>query len=223
MIAPYPLKLPLLQHPQKRDLSFHREITNFIQEDRAAVSGLKPSHPPLQCAGEGSLLMTEKLGSDQRLWNGCTVDANECSVGAFRSPMESVGNQLFAGSGFAQNEDGGIGGCNLLHLLQHFPHGFARTHNFFKHRRAIDFLTEYEVLVPESFFSPLSVVDVGCRGVPADDLAAFIFQRVVLNELPSIFSMLEQAHFHIERKSLQQCDSTLIARPIYIVRMAPSR
>ena len=37
MITPHPLELPLLQHAQKRDLSFHREITDFIQEERATV------------------------------------------------------------------------------------------------------------------------------------------------------------------------------------------
>src|SRR5215469_1549091 len=108
MIAPDSLKLPLLEHPQERDLSFHREITDFIQEERATVSGLKPTHPPLECTGECSLFMAEELGSDQRFWNGRTVHADEGSVGAFRSPMQRVGNQLFTGSGFAQNKDGRI-------------------------------------------------------------------------------------------------------------------
>jgi hypothetical protein len=53
--------------------------------------------------------------------------------------------------------------------------GFRRADNFLNHRRAIDFLPQYEVLVAELLFHPLSVVDVGCRHVPADDLTGFVF------------------------------------------------
>src|SRR5215469_11127954 len=70
----------------------------------------------------------------------------------------------------------------------------------------------------------LAVVDVGCRRVPADDLAAFIFQRIVLHKVPAILpALMQKAHLQIERNSLQQSDPTLIAHPIYIVRMAESR
>ena len=102
MITAHPLEFPLLQYPQERDLRFHREIANFIQEERAAVSGFKPSHTPLQCAGESSFLVPEKLGSDQRLRNRRTVDADEGSVGTFRSSMQRASNQLFAGSRLPQ-------------------------------------------------------------------------------------------------------------------------
>src|SRR5215469_6409652 len=108
MVTPHPLKFLFLQYPQERDLRFHGKITDLIQEERATVRRLKPSHPPLKCAGECSLFMAEKLRSDQRLWNRRTVNANERSVSAFRSPMQSTCDQLFAGSGFSQNEDGRI-------------------------------------------------------------------------------------------------------------------
>src|SRR5215831_14044909 len=77
MIAPHALKFPLLQYSQERDLRLYRKITDFIQEQRAPVCGFKPPGPPLQCAGERPLLMSEKLGSDQRLRNRGTVDADE--------------------------------------------------------------------------------------------------------------------------------------------------
>src|SRR6516162_9653512 len=107
MIASHPLKFFLLQYPKERDLGLHGEVTDFIQEERATVSGFKSPHPPLECAGEGSLFMAEELGSNQRFWNRRTVNADKRSVYAFRSPMQGTRNQLFAGSGFAQNKDGG--------------------------------------------------------------------------------------------------------------------
>src|SRR5215469_3373494 len=220
MVTPHPLKFLLLYYPQERDLGFHRKITDFIQEERATVSCFKPAQPPLECAGERSLLVPEKLGSDKRFWNRRTVDADEWSVRAFRSPIQCTGNQLFTGSGFAQNEDGRIRGGDFLNLLQQVPHWFGRTHNFFKHQRAIDFLPQNEVLVPELLFRLLLVVDVGCRTVPANDLAAVIFQRIVLHKAPAILpALIQKAHLQIERNSLQQSDPALIVHPIYIVRM----
>src|SRR5499425_3133042 len=105
MVTPHPLKFLFLQYPQERDLRFHGEITDFIQKERATVSGFKPAHSPLECPGEGSLLVPEKLGSDQRFWNRRTVDADEWSVLALRPPMQCTRDQLLAGSGFTQNED----------------------------------------------------------------------------------------------------------------------
>src|SRR5215469_7830080 len=175
MITPHPLEFPLLQYSQKRDLRFYGEITYLIQEERSAVSCFKPPQTPLQCTREGSFFVPEKLGRNQRLRNGRTIDADEDSGCAFRSPMQSTSNQLFAGSRFAQNEHGGICRRNFLHLLQDLAHGFTRTDNFFKHRRAIDLLSQDEVLSPEPLLLLLLIVDVGYRYVPADDLARFVF------------------------------------------------
>src|SRR5215472_7097026 len=71
-------------------------------------------------------------------------------------------------------------------MSQKLAHRFRRADDFVEHRRAINFLPQNEVLVPELLFHPLSVVDVGCCHVPADDLAIFVFERVVLKELPAI-------------------------------------
>ena len=79
MIAPHPLEFAFLQHPQERDLRFHRKFADLIQEERPAVSRFKPPQTPLQCTGEGSLLVPEKLGRNQRLRNRGAVDADEGS------------------------------------------------------------------------------------------------------------------------------------------------
>ena len=118
--------------------------------------------------------------------------------------MQRARNQLFARSGFAQNEDCRIRRRNLLHLLQHLAHRFRGTDNFLKHRRAIDFLSQNEVLVPEPLFRPLLVVDVGCRDVPADDPAVFVFQRVVLNSCQRYCPLLNKARISSSNGSPSQ-------------------
>jgi hypothetical protein len=62
----------------------------------------------------------------------------------------------------------------LLYLLEYLPHGFAGTDDLFKHRRAIDFLAQNEILVAESLFRFLLIVDIGGRRVPADNPAAVV-------------------------------------------------
>src|SRR6185295_15029274 len=79
IVTSHPLEFALLQHPQQRDLRFHREFADFIQEERPAVSRFKPPHTPLQRAGEGSFLVPEKLRSNERLGNRRAVDTDEGS------------------------------------------------------------------------------------------------------------------------------------------------
>ena len=73
-LLPNPLEFAPLQYPQQRDLRFHRKFANFVQEDRPAIRCFKSAQASLQCAREGALLVTEKLGSDQRLWDCGAVD-----------------------------------------------------------------------------------------------------------------------------------------------------
>src|SRR5215467_7988191 len=99
MIASYPLEFLLLQYSQKRDLRLHWEFADFIQKQRPAIRRLKSAYSPLQCACEGTLLMPEKLGSNQRLRNRSAINLHERSACAFRSPMQGARDQLLASSG----------------------------------------------------------------------------------------------------------------------------
>jgi len=90
---------------QQRDLRFHWDFADFVQEDRPAVGGFKSSKTSLECAGEGAFFVPEKLGSDQRLWNRGAVDSDEGPGCASGPSMQRTRNQFFAGSGVAQDED----------------------------------------------------------------------------------------------------------------------
>src|SRR5580700_2010280 len=140
MTTSHSLKLALLEHTQECDLGFHGEIADLIEEERPAVSGFKPPHTPLQGTSEGAFLVPEKLRGNQRLRDGGAVHADEGSRCAVRSPMKCASNQFFTRSGFAQDENGRIRRCNFCHLLQHLPHGFARTDNLLKHGYTVYFL-----------------------------------------------------------------------------------
>src|SRR6185295_6108506 len=98
----------LLEHAQQRDLDLLGQIADFVEKDRPAIGRFEASEAPLRGAGEGSLLMAEELGGDQRRWDCRAIDGNEGSGGAGRALVDGAGDELLAGSGFAQNQNRGI-------------------------------------------------------------------------------------------------------------------
>jgi hypothetical protein len=189
MIASHSLKLALLEHAQERDLRLHREIADFIKEKCPAVSGFKPPHTSLQGAREGAFLVSEKLRGNQRLRDGGAVHPDEGSRCTFRSPMECARNQFFTRSGLAEDENGRIRRRNFCHLLQHLAHGFARTDNFLKHREAINFLAQRNVLVLEALLSHLAILDVCPRGIPPCDTPLVVPHGIKAEMKPAILAV----------------------------------
>src|SRR5713101_5822451 len=100
--------------------------------------------------------------------------------------MNGPSNQLFAGSCFAQNENGGIRRCDLRDFRQHPPKGFGGPHDLLEHRGAIDLFAQREILASDPVFGLLAVFDVGPRRIPANSLSLLVPQRVVADKKPAI-------------------------------------
>ena len=64
------LKFALLQDTQQCDLSFERQLTDFIEEQRGLVRHLESADSPLHCTSERTAFMTEELAGNQRCRNG---------------------------------------------------------------------------------------------------------------------------------------------------------
>src|SRR5258707_6520606 len=63
------LELVFLQNAQQSDLGLGRKLSDFIEEDSASFSQLKPPQASLSCPRERALLMTKQFGGDQVAWN----------------------------------------------------------------------------------------------------------------------------------------------------------
>jgi hypothetical protein len=61
--------------------------------------------------------------------------------------------------------------------------------NLLKHRRAVDFFSQHQIFVAEPLFRLLLVVDISCSNVPAAHVAVLVSQRVVLIQVPAIFTV----------------------------------
>src|ERR1700756_1622063 len=102
-----------LQHSQQCDLNLGRQVSNFVQKNCPAVCRFEPSEASLSCTGESALLVTEKLGRNQRLWDGSAIHADECPIHAIGSLVDAASYQLLSCTGFAKNQYGRIGRSKL--------------------------------------------------------------------------------------------------------------
>src|SRR5271156_5350277 len=116
LIAADALDFTLLQHPQQRALDRGRQVTDFVQKNCPAIRRFKTPEATLGCAGEGALLVTEKLGSNQRLWDCSAIHPDECPIRSIGSLVNAASYQLLSCTSFAENQDCRIGRSQLSDL-----------------------------------------------------------------------------------------------------------
>src|SRR5215469_6423050 len=68
----------------------------------------------------------------------------------------------------------------------------------------IDHCAKVSLTLPQLLLGALAVVDIGARTVPASDVAMFVLQRIVLNQPPSILSVLHQKARLVFKRSPEQ-------------------
>src|SRR5229473_1712153 len=158
--------LTFLQHSQQCDLDFRGQVAYFVQENRPAIRRFKTAQAPLRRTGEGALLMTKELGSNQRCGDCGAIHTNKCPFPAVGSLVDGARDQLLSCAGFAQNQDGGIRTCHFADLAEHFTQCFGGADYVLKHRVTIDLLSQREVFVAHPLFRLLAIFDVSRRREP---------------------------------------------------------
>ncbi len=89
-----------------------------------------------------------------------------------------------------------------------------------EHRGAIDLFAQGEVLASNTVFGSLAVVDVGSGGIPADDVAVVVPNRVVADQNPAILSVFAaRALLRFKRLTARECLPALVLEPRHIIRM----
>src|SRR6202158_5512617 len=134
--------------------------------------------------------------------------------------MKGTSNQFLSGSGFTKNQDRGIRFRDLCYLRQHTTYRLGGAYDFLEHRRVIDFLSQREVLLARSFLRLFAIVDVGTGRIPADDLSLFVQQRLVLDQEPTILTVLAPGSlFILKWNPSGECHTPFIAQSLHIFRM----
>ena len=75
------------------------------------------------CAGEGAFLIAEQFRFDQRLGQGAAIYFDERLLRSWRVVVNGMSDELFAGAGFAPDQDGRAGMRHLRNLFVDLPHG----------------------------------------------------------------------------------------------------
>src|SRR5690606_34128621 len=95
---------------------------DLIQEDRALVGELEFSDLAFVRAGEGAFLVAEELALHQRFGNRAAVYGDEFAVLARRIVVDGAGDELFARTVFAADQNGGVDLAQAIDEIEDLAH-----------------------------------------------------------------------------------------------------
>ena len=98
---PDALEFAVLEHAQDFHLRERAHVRDFVEEKRALAGELKLPFDGCLRSGEGAALMAEELALDQGVAHRGSVEGDERALGATGGIVDRVGEEGFAGPGFA--------------------------------------------------------------------------------------------------------------------------
>ena len=115
-----------LEDAQQLDLHLARQVADLVEKERRLVGGFEAADLARQRAGVGAALAAEQLAFDERGGDRRAVDADHRPLTAGAQIVDGLGEDLFAGAGLAEQQDGG--GCRRdLFDLRQSPAGWRRS------------------------------------------------------------------------------------------------
>ncbi len=103
--------------------------------------------------------------------------------------MNGAGNQFLARASLPGDQNAGVGRSHLGYPGKHRLQGRRNSHDLLEHRCLVEFFTQRNVLVLESFLSLLALLDIGRRGIPTCEAALFIPNRIKPEKKPAILTV----------------------------------
>src|SRR5258707_9957629 len=137
--------------------------------------------------------------------------------------MNGPGEELFAGTGFAANQNRRIAAGDLGHSRQDGGERGRAADNLFEHRGLVDFLSKRDVFLFQSLFSSLAVFDISSGNIPTRNLPLFVAQGVVTGQKPAVTSIaLAKPHFAFKSRAHRHSTIPLKLDPFRIIGMTYS-
>ncbi len=99
------LDLAFLQNAQQFGLDLHRNLSDFVQQNGAAMRLLEAPHPIVHRASERSLGVPKQFGFDQIFRNRRAVDRNQFGPGALARHVDRASHHFFSDAGFAGDQN----------------------------------------------------------------------------------------------------------------------
>src|SRR6185295_15002032 len=117
-----PLDLTELEEAQQLGLRLDGDLADLVEEERAAMGRRQPAGAVALGVGEGPGDVAEELGLEQRPGQGGAVYGDERSAAPRAVDVQRPGDQLLAGAGLAEHEDGSVRARHLGHDLEDLDH-----------------------------------------------------------------------------------------------------
>ena len=125
-------ELAILEHAQNLALGVEAHGADFVQEQRAPVGDLEQPFFGGNSACERTLDVPEQIRFEQVCRHGTGVDRHEGSVASRRMQMDRLGDQFFARSALALQQNGRAAGRDLGDEVEYFQHGLALAYDVFE-------------------------------------------------------------------------------------------
>lgn len=97
-----------LQDPKQFGLRSQRNISDFIQEERAGMRHFEATDLLCDSASEGASLMSEQFAFEKVKWYGRAVQTDEGTAASITDGMDAACDEFLAGACLSQNEDSRI-------------------------------------------------------------------------------------------------------------------
>src|SRR5262249_46625043 len=132
---------------QEFRLQLERNLANLVEKQRAAVGDLEPPDLLGDGAGKGAFLVAEELTFEEARRNGGAVDLDERPLASATAVMDGPGNQLLAGPGFAEDQNGRVRRRDHFCLLEDACERAALADNLLERMLGADLALEIETFL----------------------------------------------------------------------------
>ncbi len=111
------LQLAALQHAQQLGLHRQWQLTDFVEEQGAAIGQFELAAALAMGTGEGTAHMAEQFAFHQGIGQGGTVEADQRFVGAVAGLVQGLGHQLLADTGLTGDKHGQVAATDQADFL----------------------------------------------------------------------------------------------------------
>ena len=158
-IAAEALELLFLEYAKEFGLKFERKVTDFIEKEGAAIRKFEAANFLRDRTGEGAAFVAKQFGFKEAGRDGGAIDFDEGALAARAEVVDGASNELLAGAGFAENEDGGVGGSREFDLGKSTPEELAIADDFLEVEFAANLLFEVQFFDGEFVFEAIDLLE----------------------------------------------------------------
>src|SRR5437762_3795006 len=158
-IAAETFEFLLLKDAQQLGLKFQRNVTGFIEEERAAVGQLEAADFLIDGPGECATLMSEEFGFEKPGGDGGAIDLDESAISARTEVVNGAREEFLAGTGLAEKKNRRAGGSGKFNLPERALQRCAFADNLLEVKLAANFFFQVELLDRELVFQRVNFLE----------------------------------------------------------------